>query len=319
MPGAPNRKAATAILLLLAGCGSDGDRTGPDQPTTADYITAVSATLQQGAEARSLEPQLIDGQWRKPPFQRLASALTDPIHLTAEYRPGAPPDYTGDLATMTSLESTPLMGEPFRLRIGAGGSFTDISILVAGLDGYYWLRLPYGVSLLEVVVTLAGTPPTAEFTLATILGNEERTGEPFTLHLVPGDLQTGDIVVTLNWTGASDVDLHVIDPLGQEVAWFNTSTPEGGHLDLDSNPACQIDNVNREIISWPERSAPHGRYKIIVDYYDDCGVAFSDWGVSVTHRQDESGIGTGTNFWRGTFTGRAALSEPVLVQELNYR
>ena len=60
---------------------------------------------------------------------------------------------------------------------------------------------------------------------------------------------TGDVQATLAWDADSDVDLHVIDPNGEEVYWANTMVSSGGELDLDSNAGCVIDEVRNENIT----------------------------------------------------------------------
>lgn len=44
-------------------------------------------------------------------------------------------------------------------------------------------------------------------------------------------------------------------------------------LDLDSNPACFLDNINNENITYEDGTPPSGEYTVVVDYFSDCGVA----------------------------------------------
>jgi len=81
----------------------------------------------------------------------------------------------------------------------------------------------------------------------------------------------GDVQVSIAWDTATDVDLHVIEPGGCELYYSNKTCASGGWLDLDSNPACAIDNINHENVFWPTGQAPLGTYKVRVDFYDDCG------------------------------------------------
>lgn len=293
---------AAVTALALAACGGDDDN-GPSNDTTDEYITAVSATVDvDDPVVRRLPPQFRNGRWVKAPFERLAASLSmPPVQVTAVYHDGAPPAATGGIETDSELLSTPLLGQPFRYGVAASGAFTIVYLMVDGLDGYYQLTLPEGLTSLELVVTLANTPPSQQFEMQALLGYSGGVSQPLVLNLQPGDLSEADIAVTLTWTGQSDVDLHVIDALGQEVAYFNPETPEGGRLDLDSNPACSIDNVNQEIISWPGNAAPEGEYTVIVDYYDDCGVASSPYTVRVARQ------GHATETFNGSFTGSAGV------------
>lgn len=92
---------------------------------------------------------------------------------------------------------------------------------------------------------------------------------------------SGDIQVSLSWDTQTDVDLHVIEPKpdgsagGEEIDYAHRSSASGGQLDLDSNPACNFDNVNNENVYWPSGSAPQGEYIVKVDLWSACE-SFSD-------------------------------------------
>ncbi len=67
--------------------------------------------------------------------------------------------------------------------------------------------------------------------------------------------------VLLSWdTDGTDVDLHVIDPLGGHCFWGDRVTPSGGALDLDVTTG-----FGPEIFAHP--SPPPGRYLVYVNYY----------------------------------------------------
>lgn len=293
---------AAAAAVLLAACSDDNDN-GPSDGRTDEYVSAVSATVDADVPvARRLPPELINGRWVKAPFQRLASALAMvPVQVTAVYHDGAPPVATGGLDPEGQLISSPLVGQPFRYAVEASGAFSIVYLMVEGLDGYYQLTLPAGVQQLELAVTLANTPPAQQFTMQTLLGYDGGVTQPLVVNLNPGDLATADVAIMLNWVGRSDVDLHVFDALGQHVYYGDTSTPEGGSLDLDSNPACVIDDVNQEIISWPAGTAPDGEYTVVVHLYDDCGVTTNPWTVRVSR------TGHATETFEGTLSGSAGI------------
>jgi hypothetical protein len=112
---------------------------------------------------------------------------------------------------------------------------------------------------------------------------------------------TGPVQVTLRFNKPEDLDLHVVEPLPDagtcEIWYGNPNQPPDagsfpfpffdagfpfpipmpmscgakGWLDLDSNPACRIDNVDIENVIYPAgSSAPHGTYIVRVDYYQAC-------------------------------------------------
>jgi hypothetical protein len=87
-------------------------------------------------------------------------------------------------------------------------------------------------------------------------------------------LGTGDVQVTLRWDAPVDLDLHVIDPSGQEIWYMSPYSSTGGRLDVDANSQClgmaasPVENV-----FWPYGGAPSGGYQVLVIYYMNCGYA----------------------------------------------
>jgi hypothetical protein len=89
------------------------------------------------------------------------------------------------------------------------------------------------------------------------------------------DLGTGDIQVTLRWSGLNDLDLHVLEPGGEEISYQHTASLAGGRLDVDSNAGCNghISSEPVENIFWPSGEAPSGHYIVSVTYYANCNQA----------------------------------------------
>ncbi len=75
-------------------------------------------------------------------------------------------------------------------------------------------------------------------------------------------LGTGDVQVTLRWSGGSDVDLHVTDPSGEEISFSSPTSSSGGQLDVDCIPGstCADSGPHVENIFWPTGTAPSGSY-----------------------------------------------------------
>lgn len=103
---------------------------------------------------------------------------------------------------------------------------------------------------------------------------------------VPPDLElgTGDVQATLIWSGDSDMDLHVIEPNGEEISYTSKLSSTGGALDHDDIPTCGSgagDHV--ENIFWPTGEAPPGSYNVFVRFYNAC-VDGSSQSVQLTVR-----------------------------------
>ncbi len=90
---------------------------------------------------------------------------------------------------------------------------------------------------------------------------------------VPPDivLGTGDVQATLIWSGDSDMDLHVVEPNGEEIYYSSPSSSTGGSLDHDDIPGCGTETGNHvENIFWPQGQAPLGEYRAYVHFYRAC-------------------------------------------------
>ena len=83
---------------------------------------------------------------------------------------------------------------------------------------------------------------------------------------------TGEVQVTLNWTDGVDLDLHVVEPSGEEIYYQHDRSGTNGQLDLD-NKCENFVSGRPENIYWPPAGsggAPTGTYLIKVVWYDDC-------------------------------------------------
>ena len=82
---------------------------------------------------------------------------------------------------------------------------------------------------------------------------------------------TGDFQVSVSWDQPTDLDLHLTTPSGARIFWNNEEVGNGT-LDLDSNPACFIDDINNENITFSNGQPPAGQYIVEVDYFDNCNI-----------------------------------------------
>ncbi len=104
--------------------------------------------------------------------------------------------------------------------------------------------------------------PGVQFQAGTVVSVVECTGPP----------GTGDVQVTLTWGATADLDLIVTDPEGNEVAYYNTTSPTGGSLDVDANAYCNAPLTTSPVenIFWPAGTAPNGTYSVVVLYSLQC-------------------------------------------------
>lgn len=278
--------ALVAGLAALAACGGEPTATTQDSFTIQDFVTDAYGVVTAGTSpSAAVAGNKLAG---------VAAAAGDPVMVQGVLRTGAPEAGTGGPTATFALQSSILTGLPAKIRVSSSAPFTRLVLGVQGTTGYWEINLPTAVTELQLVVTGATTLPSTAFQLRALVGDANGLGQPAVQNVQAVDLTHADVVVILRWNAYSDVDLHVTDPKGQEIYFANKTSPEGGHLDLDSNPACDIDGVNQEVISWPINSAPIGDYKVVVDYWSDCGVARSDYTVTYMVRGQQAQVVSGS-------------------------
>ena len=83
-----------------------------------------------------------------------------------------------------------------------------------------------------------------------------------------GDV-TGDLRCSLSWFNYDDLDIHVIEPNGNELSFSNKwNRSTGGKLDVDMNVGSGGSREAVENITWPSESKMlEGTYKVFVNNY----------------------------------------------------
>jgi hypothetical protein len=190
-------------------------------------------------------------------------------------------------------------------------------ILTAGIPDFSTPTLPTFRGLASFATTLVAGQYTFE---AHAVDAEGTFGPPAAQNLTAVDapasapVPQGQLVVTLSWDTESDLDLHVVDPLGNEVyhgdpssapplaASQQTMADAGsyGYLDFDSNAGCVIDGLRREDVIWPG-PPPTGPYLVRVDTPSLCGQPIATFAVRAVLRgnvvRQASGVALDSNTW----------------------
>jgi hypothetical protein len=227
----------------------------------------------------------------------------------ASSRSGPPPASGNGPVIVVSGNQTVLNGGTLTATVGSTSSFQTIFLYVAsrtvglvseaagGIDGYYELRLPAARTGAVALLEFSQTIPLRELELMFAVADPSGAVGPFVaLTTAVTSVGTGDVQVSLSWDADSDVDLHVVDPAGDEIFYGRRESASGGKLDLDSNAGCEIDRIRNENITWPVGRAPRGQYTVRVDYWANCGVQQTNYTVRV--------ISQGINqTFTGSFTG----------------
>ena len=222
---------------------------------------------------------------------------------------GFAPSPSGGLVIDVSGNRTIVNGGSSTLMVTAPAAFTTVYVSIAGsslgivseahsgIGEFYEVVLPAAGTSAALLLAFSQDIPTSPFDLFFAVVDTNGTVGPFsavTFNVIR--VGTGDVQVTLSWDTDSDVDLHVVDPSGEEIFYGNRESASGGMLDLDSNAACTIDGVQNENITWSIGAAPQGTYIVRVDYWSSCGVPRTNYTVVINNGGD-------TQIVNGTFTG----------------
>ena len=97
------------------------------------------------------------------------------------------------------------------------------------------------------------------------------TRDELLLRLKREKAKIGDVHVSIAWDNMNDLDLHVIEPSGEEINFSHRKSASGGELDVDMNAGAQRSSEPCENVYWPKGRAPKGRYQILVVYYSNHG------------------------------------------------
>jgi hypothetical protein len=213
--------------------------------------------------------------------------------------PGSAPGESGGPDIAAALTGAFITGGTTQLLIG-GEAFDALILALDGVDGYIEVEYDGDRSSADVALTLYGDIPDGEFELRIAGVNGDEVGDYTTIPVeVIGVGSTGPIQVSISWDTETDVDLHVVDPDGEEIYYGAPTSSTGGELDLDSNAGCGIDGVNNENITWSDDASPaSGEYIVRVDYWDACDFSGTT-NYIVTIRVD----GEPTRTISGTLTG----------------
>ncbi len=196
-----------------------------------------------------------------------ATRCTDPVSPAAAHP--APVITTSRLPDATNGSD---YSEYLATADGRGGTWS----VVSG-------SLPPGLSLDRSDGEVHGTPNSAvrDFMLQVRFTDPQGRSDTSFIHLYVKALVLagGDVQFALTWNSPADLDLHVIDPQGNEI-WYSEPGPtsQGGYLDHDANAGCGEQALHpAENIAWPSGRAPTGSYRVFVVVYDQCEAVNLDW------------------------------------------
>lgn len=230
----------------------------------------------------------------------IARVTTLDTSMVAVLTRGAAPASGTGAAAIVAAPASVINGGSAQVHVGAGANFSAVVIFVFGYPDYYTLTLAAPDTAVDLIITISPSLNDATFNWRYAVGSSTANLGPYTdspVNVV--QVGSGDIQVSVSWDVESDVDLHLVEPgaSGEEIYYGNGSSTAGGVLDLDSNPACFIDHVKNENITYPSSAPPHGTYTVRVDYFDECSEILTHYIVTVRVK------GQGVQVFSGSFSG----------------
>ena len=253
--------------------GAEGEirlTTGPPPQACASGNVYVRFTIGAFLDlwVRRWETDAFDKKWKIADFRKCAApeAPAEPSGAP-EITSSRLPDATRDSEYQTSLTTSD--GRQGRWSVIGGA-------------------LPAGLSLASDG-SISGTPSGAvgeSAALVRFTDTSSRSDEAWIkVYVAPAtQLGGGAVQVTLTWTSAADLDLHLIDTAGEHIYYGNEGpSTTGGLLDHDSQAGCgSRDEHPAENIYWPSgQVAPAGAYIAWVNVWSTCGASDLSWTLTV--------------------------------------
>jgi hypothetical protein len=226
--------------------------------------------------------------------------------LGAQWAPGPPPAARGGPAVTGALfVGRALLRDGYAQRLigSMGNGTTGMWIGLDGDDGGWILPAdPPSTDVpdqptFDLDIAIGADAPLGPIDLRIVASDADgRAGEAYTLTIMSEDVPppAGELVFGLSWEGTADLDLHVVEPGGNEAWWGDPNTYEppppgqpfdpnawrrGGLLDRDANGACRRDARPREHVVWT-MPPPSGHYIVRVDTKSLCGAPSAYWFAS---------------------------------------
>jgi hypothetical protein len=212
-------------------------------------------------------------------------------------RTSLPAEGAAPVLTVSSPAAA-INGGSFLMRVSSADPFSEVVLGLQAAPDYFRLTLPSPATSVDLLVTLDPGAPEGSLGLYVVGGTSPTEyGPVIARSLSVLRVGSGDVQVSVAWNSAADVDLHVVDPSGEEIYYGSRASESGGELDLDSNAACASDQPRNENTVWPTGEAPLGTYTVRLDYWDSCDALQTDYVVTVWVKGQEPKV------FSGTFTG----------------
>lgn len=238
----------------------------------------------------------------------LSPVAEEPVEVQGgQFFSGAMPTGTGPAVDFINTSSSVFLAGAMNKTLNGDADMGATAVLLrfADLGSGYW-SVPVGMPDVTVTTGMLTWSATCNFSEDIPAGPHplvfnaiDATGNAGP---APGPNQTetltfgsvvpkGDVVISLTWDSAADLDLHLIAPDGTELDPQHPNSaamrePDGGLppgtavLDRDANASCVQDGNPEEDAVFAGAPAP-GTYIVRVDMFSACGAPAADFVVTV--------------------------------------
>jgi hypothetical protein len=244
-----------------------------------------------------------------PHISQVIASVATPGGGIGALRPDAVPLNASGQTFSVSSPPAAVVGGTALYTLTSSQPFQQALVAVDGYDGYFEVNLPAPVTSVDLLVTFQQEQLSFNYGMvfngAPVGGTPQGAGAFAQTRLIA--VGTGDVQVSVFFDSLADVDLHVVDPTGEEI-YYGNRQGVNGTLDLDANAGCGIDNpvVNNENITFPTGQAPRGTYIVRLAYWSACRVLQTKYVVTVSVKGQTPQIFTGTFTGPGTGGGLGA-------------
>lgn len=211
----------------------------------------------------------------------------------ADYNEGAPPAAAGADAGVPAIlrvtgPATVTNGGTAILHVEVSPPVADPVFMVRleGEEGYHTVSGtdPDGDGIYDISVQVSGSANQSSLVLSvSLLDPAGNPGPAQQVEIALVHSGTGDVKVTLSFDRLHDLDLHVIEPNGDEIFYQRPQSVTGGSLDLDSGANCEPSTAHSENVFWPPGGAPAGEYRVHVQNFQSCTPGKIAFTVTVAH------------------------------------
>ncbi len=192
------------------------------------------------------------------------------------------------------------------ISLQTSSTFKEVIVGVQDVKGYFTIQeAGSGDGTVLLILLFSQTLENNSFTIVIALRDAQGlVSAHSTIYVTKIEAGTGRLQVSCSWDKSNDVDLHLVEPNGEEIYYGNDYSANGGDLDVDSNADCYLDYINNENITYSDDAIiESGKYTVRVDFYSNCSVATNTNFIVTTRYNGQIITATsGTNPYSGSFT-----------------